>query len=77
MQMPPVSVCHHVSMIGQRPPPTTSKYQRHGLGLMASPTTPSTRRDVRELCRTHCSKGEHRVHCSTAQYSTVQYITVQ
>ena len=25
----PVSVCHHVSTIGQRPSPTTEWYQRH------------------------------------------------
>jgi hypothetical protein len=27
----PVSVCHHVSTMGQRPPPITSWYQSHGL----------------------------------------------
>src|SRR4051794_7187699 len=36
----PVSVCHHVSTIGQRPPPTLSWYQVHASGLMGSPTDP-------------------------------------
>jgi hypothetical protein len=40
---PPVSVCHHVSTIGQRPPPTTFQYHSHALGLIGSPTLPSSR----------------------------------
>ena len=39
----PVSVCHHVSTIGQRPPPMTSWYQSHAFGLIGSPTLPSRR----------------------------------
>src|SRR5687768_17620540 len=35
---PPVSVCHQVSTIGQRPPPTVSWYQIHASGLIGSPT---------------------------------------
>ena len=40
----PVSVCHHVSTIGQRLPPTFSRYHIHASGLMGSPTVPSRRR---------------------------------
>src|SRR5579864_6268478 len=40
----PVSVCHHVSTIGQRLWPMTSRYHIHASGLMGSPTVPSTRR---------------------------------
>ena len=39
----PVSVCHQVSTIGQRSPPTTLWYQSHALGLIGSPTVPSSR----------------------------------
>ena len=39
----PVSVCHHVSTIGQRPPPITLWYQSHAFGLIGSPTVPSSR----------------------------------
>ena len=37
---PPVSVCHHVSTIGQFPFPTTSLYQFHASGFIGSPTVP-------------------------------------
>src|ERR1700723_51550 len=40
----PVSVCHHVSTIGQRFFPMASKYHFHAAGLIGSPTVPSTRR---------------------------------
>src|SRR6266498_1701426 len=43
----PVSVCHQVSTIGQRSPPTTVWYHSHALGLIGSPTVPSRRRDER------------------------------
>src|SRR3954470_23369141 len=43
----PVSVCHHVSTIGQRPPPMCSWYQTHASGLIGSPTDPSSRSDER------------------------------
>ena len=36
----PVSVCHQVSTIGQRPPPMTSRYQIQASGLIGSPTLP-------------------------------------
>src|ERR1017187_9544823 len=42
--MCPVSVCHHVSTIGQRLPPMVSRYHIHASGLMGSPTVPSKRR---------------------------------
>ena len=58
---PPVSVCHHVSTIGQRPPPTTSLYQRQASGLMGSPTEPSTRRLARLLAVTHLSPSFSRL----------------
>ena len=41
--IPPVSVCHQVSTIGQRPPPMTFQYHSHALGLIGSPTVPSRR----------------------------------
>jgi hypothetical protein len=41
---PPVSVCHHVSTMGQRPPPTFSWYHIHASGLIGSPTVPRSRR---------------------------------
>ncbi len=39
----PVSVCHQVSTIGQRPPPMCSWYQIQASGLIGSPTLPSSR----------------------------------
>src|SRR5205814_1975122 len=39
----PVSVCHHVSTTGQRPPPMCSWYQTHASGLIGSPTDPRRR----------------------------------
>ena len=38
----PVSVCHQVSTIGQRPPPITRWYHIHASGLIGSPTLPSS-----------------------------------
>src|SRR6185312_11241123 len=49
IKMPPVSVCHHVSTMGERPSPTTSKYHSHASGLIGSPTEPSRRSDLREV----------------------------
>src|SRR5512146_2540700 len=40
----PVSVCHHVSTIGQRFFPITSRYHIQASGLIGSPTVPRTRR---------------------------------
>ncbi|CAB4724941.1 unannotated protein [freshwater metagenome] len=45
----PVSVCHHVSTIGQRLPPIISRYHIHASGLIGSPTLPSKRSDSK-LC---------------------------
>ena len=38
--MPPVSVCHQVSTIGQRSCPMVSRYHIHASGLIGSPTLP-------------------------------------
>src|SRR6476661_1171704 len=43
----PVSVCHHVSTTGQRPPPTFCQYQIHASGLIGSPTLPRSLSDDR------------------------------
>src|SRR5438477_10701904 len=45
MRIIPVSVIHHVSTIGQRPPPIVSWYQSQASGLIGSPTDPSRRSD--------------------------------
>ena len=45
---PPVSVCHQVSTIGQRPSPATRQYHSQASGLIGSPTVPSRRRLWRE-----------------------------
>ena len=44
IMMAPVSVCHHVSTTGHRPPPMCSWYHIHASGLIGSPTEPSRRR---------------------------------
>src|SRR5882724_6190983 len=41
----PVSVCHQVSTMGQRPPPITRWYHIQASGLMGSPTDPKRRND--------------------------------
>ena len=51
----PVSVCHHVSTIGQRPPPMRSWYHIHASGLIGSPTDPSSRRLDRSCFETWSS----------------------
>src|SRR5947209_19486444 len=55
IMMPPVSVCHHVSTIGQRPPPIVSRYHIHASGFIGSPTCPSRRHGVRASLRAHCA----------------------
>ena len=55
IRMPPFSVCHHVSTIGQRSPPITFQYQTHASGLIGSPTVPSTRREERSWRRGYSS----------------------
>src|SRR5262245_57955167 len=47
VRIDPVSVCHHVSTIGHRPPPMTRWYHIHASGLIGSPTVPKRRRDER------------------------------
>src|SRR3954470_17315668 len=51
----PVSVCHHVSTMGQRPRPMTSRYHIHASGLIGSPTVPSRRRLLIWYLRGYCS----------------------
>src|SRR6185436_4156591 len=55
IMMPPVSVCHHVSTIGQRSFPMMRWYHIHASGLMGSPTVPSKRSDDRSCFKGHCS----------------------
>ncbi len=50
IMMPPVSVCHQVSTIGQRWPPMLWWYHIHASGLIGSPTVPSSR-SVDRSCR--------------------------
>ena len=47
IMMPPVSVCHQVSTIGQLLCPMVSRYHIQASGLMGSPTLPSTRSEPR------------------------------
>src|ERR1700752_2131865 len=51
----PVSVCHHVSTIGQRSLPMVLWYHIHASGLIGSPTVPSKRRLERSCFNGHCS----------------------
>ncbi len=43
----PVSVCHHVSTTGQRPPPISFQYHAQASGLIGSPTDPRRRSEER------------------------------
>jgi hypothetical protein len=47
IMLAPVSVCHQVSTMGQRPPPITSWYHIQASGLIGSPTVPNRRSDDR------------------------------
>src|SRR3977135_2307867 len=49
----PVSVCHQVSTIGQRPPPTLFRYHIQASGLIGSPTEPSNLNDDRSCFFNH------------------------
>ena len=51
----PVSVCHQVSTIGQRPPPMCSWYHIQASGLIGSPTEPSRRSEERSCCSACCA----------------------
>ena len=53
--MAPVSVCHHVSTTGQRPPPMWVWYQIQASGLIGSPTVPSSRSDDRSCFSGSCA----------------------
>src|SRR5271170_1145561 len=50
IMMAPVSVCHQVSTMGHRLPPTCSRYHIHASGLIGSPTEPSSRRLDKSCC---------------------------
>src|SRR5215208_7214572 len=58
----PVSVCHHVSTMGQRPLPINSRYHIHASGLIGSPTVPSKRRLDRS-----CFNGQRSPHLMNAR----------
>src|SRR5215212_11883510 len=53
--IPPVSVCHHVSTIGQRSPPTTLRNHIQASGLIGSPTEPRRRSEERSCFITQWS----------------------
>src|SRR5208337_16282 len=55
IKMAPVSVCHHVSTIGQRLWPIFSRYHIHASGLIGSPTVPSRRSEAGECFSTYWS----------------------
>ena len=61
IMIPPVSVCHQVSTIGQCPAPMCVWYQIHASGLIGSPTVPSRRRVERSwrsgCCAPHFMKA--------------------
>src|SRR5438874_4414571 len=57
----PVSVCHHVSTTGQRPPPMFRSYQIHASGLIGSPTLPRRRNEERS-----CAFGSDSPHFMNA-----------
>src|SRR6266513_3176398 len=50
----PVSVCHQVSIMGNRPP-VTRWYHSHASGLIGSPTDPRIRRLLRSYLFGHSS----------------------
>ena len=54
IMMPPVSVCHQVSTMGQQPPPMCLWYQIQASGLIGSPTVPRSRSDERSCCSANC-----------------------
>src|SRR5881409_1988380 len=51
----PVSVCHHVSTIGQRSRPIFLRYHIHASGLIGSPTVPSNLKLERSCFAGHMS----------------------
>src|SRR5687768_6291032 len=73
MRMCPVSVCHHVSTTGQRPPPMTFQYQTHASGLMGSPTLPRSRSDDRSQRAGYSSP--HRTNVRMAMGAVYRMLT--
>src|SRR5262249_273326 len=57
IRIPPVSVCHQVSTIGQRFLPIVRRYQIQASGLIGSPTVPSRRSEASE-CLFTCSSPQ-------------------
>src|SRR6185436_14818127 len=55
IMMPPVSVCHHVSTIGQRSAPIFSWYHIQASGLIGSPTVPRSLSEERSWRSGHCA----------------------
>src|SRR6476469_11198284 len=49
INVPPVSVCHHVSTIGHFFLPIFSSYQCHASSLIGSPTVPNTFKEERSF----------------------------
>src|SRR6478609_11581451 len=74
IRIEPVSVCHHVSTIGQRSPPTTLWYQSQALGLIGSPTVPSRRKEDRS-CFSGCSTP-HFMHARIAVGAQYMIVTL-
>src|SRR3712207_8961182 len=65
----PVSVCHQVSTIGQRPPPTTFQYHSQAFGLIGSPTVPSSRSEDTSCFATCSDRKSTRLNSSHANIS--------
>src|SRR5690606_40017885 len=55
IRIPPVSVCHHVSTIGQFFFPTFTSYQCQASSFIGSPTVPSTLSDERSFPSNGCN----------------------
>src|SRR4051812_26204738 len=72
IMMAPVSVCHHVSTTGHRPPPMCCQYQTQASGLMGSPTLPRTRRLLMSWASGYCVPHFMNVRMAVgAQYKMV------
>src|SRR5437764_1229631 len=55
IRIEPVSVCHQVSTVGQRPPPMVLEYHIHASGLIGSPTDPRSLKEERSCFFTQSS----------------------
>src|SRR3954451_4269926 len=72
IMMAPVSVCHHVSTTGQRPPPMCCQYQTQASGLIGSPNDPSTRSEDMSCASGYCVPHFMKVRMAVgAQYRIV------